>query len=169
MFLGGITKGNNSKGESTVVDVEALRIVFGTKSEERLVKDGVKKIVWTPKTATGASGLDLCRDASDCVECSEEVGLADAAAAGCIPRPGAQSESCCTFMAELRDVECVFPLFEEDPSLANLANIVFEGCGIPTVQLAGTCSNEEWFLEEVMFLQSQNPLIIHPCDRQLGC
>lgn len=169
MFLGGITKGVNSKGETTVTDVEALRIVFGTKSEEKLLKDGVKKIIWTSKASTGASGLELCQDESDCADCYEEVGLADAAGAGCIPSPGAQSESCCTFMTELRDSPCLESLFQQDPSLANLGNLVFEGCGIPTVQLGGKCNNEELFLKQVICSQNQVMLLPCSCDRQCGC
>lgn len=148
--LGGITKGINSMGEPTIAKVDALRIVFSTKSEETLAEDGLKRIKWTPKQSSGQSDLEICNDATDCGECIDEVGLAQASAAGCEPRSGSQSDSCCEFMQELRGAACIEQVFEAKPSVGSLANLVFTGCNIPTVQLGESrCNNEDEFIDKV--------------------
>ncbi|GMH44649.1 hypothetical protein BSKO_12601 [Bryopsis sp. KO-2023] len=147
MFLGGISKGENSRGEPTVSGVEAFRIVFGTKSKERLAKDGAKRITWQSEGFSATTGLDLCQDVSDCGECIEEVGLATASAAGCIPRDVAQTDSCCEFMTGLRESACIDNLFRANAALASLGNIVLGRCGLETVALGELrCDNKEVFL-----------------------
>lgn len=137
MLLGSPKTTSNSRGEPTIAGVEALRVVFGTKPIERLAGDGLVHVTFTPD-----EGGDSCLVSSDCPRCVEELGLSNAAQAGCVPAAVAQTDSCCEFMTALRAAPCVEELFVAKPQVENLGNLVFQACGIPTLELNRRCANQ---------------------------
>eukprot|EP00803_Ostreobium_quekettii_P009440 evm.model.scf_60.23 EVM.evm.TU.scf_60.23 scf_60:170676-175982(-) len=137
MFLGSPGTTSNSRGEPVVDRVEALRVVFGTKPKQRLARDGLVDIAFTP-----VEDGDSCLTSTDCGRCVPELDVSDAAAQGCTPSGNAQVESCCDFMRALREAPCVEPLFQAKPQVESLGNLVFGACGIPTLVLEKRCANK---------------------------
>ncbi|CAD7702840.1 unnamed protein product [Ostreobium quekettii] len=136
VFLGSPSKGTNSLGEPTITGVEALRVVFGTKPKQRLAREGLAEIRWDP-----AEEEESCLTSTDCARCATGMRtVSNAAKAGCTPS-GAQSQSCCDFMAAFRAAPCLVPHLQALPEIEILANLGFQACRLPPLVLDKRCAN----------------------------
>lgn len=58
---------------SSITDVGALQVAFGTRSAEALVSKGLEFVDWIPNTITEQNGQAVCPDVSKCEPCADAL------------------------------------------------------------------------------------------------